>query len=36
MNHSSNQRVIPLSMEEGVHVLLSNAQQGIRSRYTKV
>lgn len=35
MNDSSNQPAPTLSMEEGVHVLLSNAQQGIRRRYQK-
>ncbi|MES2981060.1 MAG: hypothetical protein V4727_02010 [Verrucomicrobiota bacterium] len=35
MNDSSNQPVTPLSMEEGVQVLLSNARQGIRRRYQK-
>ncbi len=35
MNDSSNQPVTSLSMEEGIHVLLSNARQGILRRYQK-
>ncbi len=35
MNDQSNHPATPLSMEEGVNVLLSNARQGIRDRYEK-
>jgi hypothetical protein len=35
MNDPSNHPVSPLSMEEGVKVLLGNARQGIRHRYQK-
>jgi hypothetical protein len=35
MNDSSNQPVTPLSMEEGVSVLLSNAKQCISHRYER-
>jgi hypothetical protein len=33
MNETSNDSAHPLSLEEGVGVLLSNARQGIRRRY---
>jgi hypothetical protein len=35
MNEISNNPATPLSLEEGVGVLLSNARQGIRNRYQK-
>lgn len=35
MNDPSNQPITSLSMEEGVHVLLSKARQGVRRRYQK-
>ena len=33
MNNLSNKNPDPISMEEGVNVLLRNARQGIRHRY---
>lgn len=35
MNDQPNHREKPLSMEEGVNVLIGNARQGIRQRYQK-
>lgn len=35
MNELSNHPATPLSLEEGVNVLLSNAQESIRQRYQK-
>ena len=35
MNDISNNPVAPLSLEEGVNVLLSNTRQGIRHRYQR-
>ena len=35
MNKLSNHPATPLSLEEGVNVLLSNARQGVRHRYQK-
>ncbi len=35
MNHLSNDQTPPMSMEEGVHVLLKNAQECIRQRHQK-
>ena len=35
MSEPSNHSAMPLSLEEGVNVLLDNAGQGIRHRYEK-
>jgi len=35
MDKPSTQSATPLSLEEGVNVLVSNARQGIRHRYLK-
>jgi len=35
MSDGANDPATPISMEEGVNVLLSNARQGIRHRYQK-
>ena len=35
MNDGANDPATPMSMEEGVKVLLSNARQGLRHRYQK-
>ena len=35
MTGTSNQPVVPLSMEDGIHVLLCDAKHGVRHRYQR-